>query len=801
MPAAREMVDDTRPAMNDIEGFLDGLRGSTISGWAWRPAAPGEPVLVELVAGDRVIAATLANLMRPDLAAAGKRDGRCAFEFAVTSQFPRGTPISARVQCDEISHRLSGEPIMLAHDGPDPAPIANPPQPPPRARAPVVLSSPSGIVGYIDRFGPERILGWAWSTNDIMRPVTIALRERGREIACIQASAWRPDLYDRRQGDARCGIDVPVPHVLRDGAPHLVEVVLAETDEPLVPHALEVCLPPGEPAAPRPRAEPARPPQSAPIQFSFIVNFYNMRREAERTLTSLTPGYQREVEDIAYEVLCIDNGSLPPLDRSWIEGFGPEFRLFRPSRILPSPCAAINQAARSARGRYVAIMIDGAHMLTPGILREAAAAFKEHPDCIFAPRQWWLAGDQRWLSSVGYTREMEDVLFARIGWPRDGYELFRVGAPVVESPNSWFDGMGESNCLILPKTLYERIGGMDEAFDEPGGGLANLDLFRRAAAAVVDKVVSPIGEASFHQFHGGTTTNVSDEEKDRRVRVYENRYRDLRGEAFGAVNPERIYLRGRIRANTMPTPRQRPWFTAELGITERIRPGNIPQHLDPNAQVYLQGVYTECGLYRGTVWAGQRVRLAPADLVNIQMILHSVRPEVIVTTTRDDGLVHFLESILGAIGLENLRIIRVLSSAEAHVASPHVDAIFGAPCAPATLAAITRAIGAAEQVVVLFEPQSEDFRPVEAIKTFARFVSFRSYFVFLGTVLGQPWLGYSRYWFAAAIRSFLQEYPTFVRDPTKDEQIALMCAQGYLKRVRKRDLFEAYDASLDEFPA
>jgi cephalosporin hydroxylase len=182
------------------------------------------------------------------------------------------------------------------------------------------------------------------------------------------------------------------------------------------------------------------------------------------------------------------------------------------------------------------------------------------------------------------------------------------------------------------------------------------------------------------------------------------------------------------------------------------------------------------------------------------MILNSVRPDVILTTTRDDGLIQFLESILGAIGLESLRIIRILPSADAHVASPHVDAIYGAPYAPATLSAITRAIGSAEQVVVLFEPQSDDFRPVEEIKTYARFVSFHSYFVFLGTVLGQPWLGYSRYWFAAAIRQFLQQEPTFVRDPTKDEQIALMCAQGYLKRVRKRDLFEAYDTSLDEFP-
>jgi len=793
------MVDEVQPAVTDVEGWLDGVQDGTISGWAWSPRDPGEPVLVELVAGDQVIAATLANRWRGDLVEAGKRGGWCGFEFAVTEQFPRGTPISARVQRDENSPPISGEPVVLPRENVEPSQIADSPKPN-RPRAPIGFSSPSGVRGHIDEFGPERIFGWVWWEHDRMRPVTILVRENGREIARIAASAWRSDLYELRQGDARCGIDAPVPDVLRDGATHLVDIVLAETEEALFPQALEVCVPPSEPAKPQPRAEPARPPRSTPILFSFIVNFYNMRREAERTLTSLTRSYQRGIEDIAYEVLCIDNGSQPPLDRSWIESFGPEFRLFRPGRVLPSPCAAINEAARKANGQYLAVMIDGAHLLTPGMLREAADAFKEHPDCIFAPRQWWLAGDQRWLSSVGFTRDLEDVLFARIGWPRDGYELFRVGAPVVESPTTWFDGMQESNCLMLPKALYERIGGMDEGFDEPGGGYANLDLFRRAATAVGDKIISPLDEASFHQFHGGTTTNVTDEEKERRVRAYANRYRELCGEPFGAVDRDRIYLRGRIRAETDLRPHWRPWITAQLGITDQIRPGNIPQHFHPKRQVYFQSVYAECALHRGTVWAGRPVRLAPADLVNIQMILDSVRPDVIVTTTRDDGLIHFLESILRAISLEGVRIVRVGTTPQADIAAPHVHAIHGSPYAPDTLSAIARAIGAAEQVVVLFEPQPDDFLPVEQISTYAGFVSFRSYFVFLGTVLGQPWLGYSRYWFATAIRTFLQQDPAFVRDQAKDEQIALMCAQGYLRRVRKRDVFETYDATLDELP-
>src|SRR2546423_206527 len=79
---------------------------------------------------------------------------------------------------------------------------------------------------------------------------------------------------------------------------------------------------------------------------SIIVNFYNMRREAARTLTSLTRSYQRHVQDLPYEVLCIDNGSDPPLERAWVESFGPQFRLIRPENPQPSPCSVINTAAR-----------------------------------------------------------------------------------------------------------------------------------------------------------------------------------------------------------------------------------------------------------------------------------------------------------------------------------------------------------------------------------------------------------------------------------------------------------------------
>ena len=46
------------------------------------------------------------------------------------------------------------------------------------------------------------------------------------------------------------------------------------------------------------------------LDLTVVVVFYNMRREAARTLHSLTRAYQRGIEDLDYEVLGETNGML-----------------------------------------------------------------------------------------------------------------------------------------------------------------------------------------------------------------------------------------------------------------------------------------------------------------------------------------------------------------------------------------------------------------------------------------------------------------------------------------------------------
>ena len=285
---------------------------------------------------------------------------------------------------------------------------------------------------------------------------------------------------------------------------------------------------------------PLAPPAPTPaVALSVVVVFYNMRREAIRTLQSLARSYQRDVADLEYEVLVIDNGSDAEqrLSRTFVAAFGPEFRLLElDGDPQPSPTVALNAGIAESRGEAVALMIDGAHVLTPGVLSFGMKALSTYTPAVVATQQWYVGpGQQGDAQQVGYDQRVEDRLFDAIGWPIDGYRLFEIGHFIGE--RDWFDGIVESNCLFVPRKLLEQLGGFDERFSMPGGGYANLDLFERLALAPGVTPASILGEGTFHQFHGGITTNVVDEAV-RRERVVSYR-RALRGVARAAARRRR----------------------------------------------------------------------------------------------------------------------------------------------------------------------------------------------------------------------------------------------------------------------
>lgn len=263
---------------------------------------------------------------------------------------------------------------------------------------------------------------------------------------------------------------------------------------------------------------------------SVVVVAYDIARELPRTLHSLSPQYQRGVTADDYEVIVVDNGSSIPVSEEAVSRHGPNFRLIRIDDASPSPAAAINRGIAAAQGDKIGVMIDGARIVTPGLVRFARAGLDMWPTAVVVAPGWYLGNDvQGNAARNGYTREVEDGLLAAIQWPEDGYRLFEIGTMDESSVDPWFSQIAEANALFLSRENWQAIGGMDERYAHPGGGLVNLDALERAMELPEAKLIATLGEATFHQFHGGVSTNTDVERQAHNWTVWKDERDRIRG--------------------------------------------------------------------------------------------------------------------------------------------------------------------------------------------------------------------------------------------------------------------------------
>ena len=220
-------------------------------------------------------------------------------------------------------------------------------------------------------------------------------------------------------------------------------------------------------------------------------------------------------------------------------------------------------------------MIDGAHVLTPGVLHFGLAGLATYAPAIVATQQWYVGpGQQGDAMNAGYDQEYEDRLFESIRWPSAGHRLFEIGHFVGD--RDWLDGVWESNCMFVPRAQLEQVGCFDESFDMPGGGYANLELYERLGSAPDVTVCTILGEGSFHQVHGGTTTNQVDAaERRSRVFGYSQHYAELRGRPFkGPGKP--IHFVGRLPNQASRRSKPRRMSTEKFAESARAVRRRIP---------------------------------------------------------------------------------------------------------------------------------------------------------------------------------------------------------------------------------
>ena len=292
-----------------------------------------------------------------------------------------------------------------------------------------------------------------------------------------------------------------------------------------------------------PRASAKRSPL-----LSILVVFHRIPRQAENTLYSLSARHQRNVNPDDYEIIVVENSSDAVLGEARARAHGENIRYFYRQESGVSPAPAVNFALEQARGALIGLIIDGAHMVTPGIVEHALLAANLHDNPIVSVPAHHLGNVEHHLNrSAGHDQEVERRMLESIAWKANGYALFDIACWSGANHSGFLCPAMESNCIFCTRVAFEAIGRADERFDLPGGGLLNQDIFARLCRARDSRFIVLAGEGSFHQFHGGVSTSEY-ESRDELLETLRLQYEGIHGHrvigfdreplVFGSVAPQ-----------------------------------------------------------------------------------------------------------------------------------------------------------------------------------------------------------------------------------------------------------------------
>ena len=277
---------------------------------------------------------------------------------------------------------------------------------------------------------------------------------------------------------------------------------------------------------------------------SFILIAYDMPAQAENTIRSLLPDYQQGVRPEEYEVLIVENESANTISGEFLNTLPSNFSYHLRQETQPTPIHAINYGLEHAGGKSICVMIDGARLLTPGVVKNTILGHRLASNAIVTVPGYHLGFElQQKAVGSGYNTAREQSLIHSISWPEDGYRLFDIACFSGSSAHGFYLPHSESNCISMPREIWSDLGGYDVQFDMRGGGLVNLDLYKRAFEYPGIKHIFLHGEGTFHQFHGGATTGGENAiDRQNFIDEIKGQYQEIRGCSYSSPETNPLYL-------------------------------------------------------------------------------------------------------------------------------------------------------------------------------------------------------------------------------------------------------------------
>jgi len=296
---------------------------------------------------------------------------------------------------------------------------------------------------------------------------------------------------------------------------------------------------------PRFRGDVVREMKTAQPKLSIIVIVYNMPRQAMNTLRSFSVPYQKNVSIDDYEVIVVENKSKNILDKQDVLAFGRNFHYFLRDEPGVSPVPAVNFAFEQAHGECIGLSIDGARMVTPRVIEYALLAFELSKHALVMVPGYHLGEqDHKFHLESGHSEEKEIAKLKELHWHENGYRLFQFAAWSSSNQRGYFQPMQECSCVFASTNHFEKIGRADSRFNLPGGGSINLHIYRSLGMLPDSKLFVLPGEGSFHQFHGGVTTQQhrDNEARQQMLNQFDEQLNDIWGGEFKALTREPMML-------------------------------------------------------------------------------------------------------------------------------------------------------------------------------------------------------------------------------------------------------------------
>lgn len=238
------------------------------------------------------------------------------------------------------------------------------------------------------------------------------------------------------------------------------------------------------------------------MDLSIIVGSYELTHQISNTLLSIFSALSQS--QLSAEIIIADNSkNLKAIDNYDVNLFDVDVIDFSQFNIAIH--ASMNLSVQRASGRYLCLMIDGARLWSPNILRDVSQYLSQRT-IIHVPN-YQLGPDYQMYGNYSNTSfKYEYELLQDCGWPFLNTQKL-IDLSFLEPHAGIGPAIFESNCLFLSRKMWDEINGYDLKFKRKDGGFASADFLSRLIEHDCElKILSDAG--TFHQFHYGTTTST-----------------------------------------------------------------------------------------------------------------------------------------------------------------------------------------------------------------------------------------------------------------------------------------------------